>query len=72
MNAQQQKLAERAMTQDYWLQVMTVSQRFEVMQNVPYVKNQAKRHAQLMDYVWQTQREVVLSHARKLQAEINR
>lgn len=82
MNAKDQQAAERAMTQDYWVQVVTnMSERAQLIASAPKHNRtkytiaamqyaEKRNYELLMDYIFQTRRNEVLSHAAKLQAEL--
>jgi hypothetical protein len=67
------KIEAKIMTQDYWLQVMTVAQRKAVMDATGYKQGESveKRYTRCLAYVFEKCRPAVIEHQRKLMAEIN-
>jgi len=57
-------IIERAVAQDYWLQKMTVAERFVVMEKNPRMDGEAPMawYRRCLDYVYKTHKKAVTDH----------
>lgn len=83
LSAIEKKIAERAMAQDYWVQVVTnMNERALLISQAPkaaitkytvaaMVANEKRNYNLLMDYIFETRRDAVMAHAKALNEELN-